>query len=1830
MRNVLPVPAQSNLIDYQKLVDKLNLIYSGSISGTYSPPQNNTNIQFCLAKQDVFGNVYATTQHLTSLATIDPTEIDQIKTIATASQSLLTFPRTKYINIYLVDAIVAHNAFAYLPSAHGLDVDGIYFTRELLATTNTDNDLVLNQNITALAHEMGHYLGLFHTFGICDPVALIAGTPISVTCSCANADPFSDGDKVQDTQPMELHNQSCDLAVSSCGNSTSNPDFKHNYMDYVSYNCRYYFSAGQIARMQFMLDPTFGARKSLLSGASACSNCVAMNGYQPVITPITNTVFQLNQLESTTFTANFLNGTTAFTPTPSYTWSLQFLDSVVTPITSTNTTFSLNSSLSVGNYSLTLKADVGNGCFKTTTFLFSIVPNVSSDACVTLPDPTSAAGWGAWNRVYYKGGWSRATGAANSGYSYSTTVRTPIQSTTGDLGFEILNLADLATNDPNFNNITSPPPVSKIMRVGRKITGLPNLEDGAAYYVNFTFHPTPANCKYRIWYLGMSNITAGYSLPNNIVYQSFNTNQSGETSFGILSRCQFNSPVISNALTDLGMNENGYLIDNSNGGGGFINRTAKLYGLNDMVFNKIHSPLIGNNIDYDNVSLGATNYVRTKVWKYYDLDFSEFVDTPGQGSNMNTQVTLTLFARTNDAASALSHSYAYYGIECKGGGMPADITMDLPNIQLSCQAPATSNCAYTINLPRPKYVLDKPDNGKSYFAWINPIPTNTGSYTNLASLTVAFSVASPLTGAPGIFSPINADFNTYVNSIQTDDHYTNYQLKLCNNETPNASIYYKVTLKTLHKTLESIFRVTNGYKTNSPPCPERLGTIPSQSVIRYVCSNDPQFALEYNTTSFCSDELVILGTPKFKWKMKTCTDATCTSFTEDTEIPSAVGPILNVNPLNLTSCVTLFTRYTEYNDLFCGKSYFPEQTFTVYNTTSFNAGSFTPNTYDICINGLVKVDVKGFKLSLPNCSLPTAISPIGSYVKFDLVAANNDTAPSYLPSVTTSLASSPKTVNYDALTYDSQPDFTLFFSNINAGVNIFPTNGKKIIYLKITYHILGCTKIDFTPVIFHIVNSSEPGAIKVSGETCSTFSIANADPTPTLLNPSGVTNPTGTYGWEYATATGPFNQLPAIPGNPTPPAGMTLINYPFNLLTGSLPFSIRRVSYGLDSCSNPNSYTVPVTVTNVPNFATALSYCSGVTALPTAPQNGVTGNWSPTFVGTVAATTTTQYTFTVDGGCTPPITQQVAVTINFTPKPTVPMTGNSPTTQTVCNGSTIVELAIILNLSTATLKWYKNPGGPTDFTTGNPGGLITPAFMGQTAAPYFIYVAQIINGCVGTRIKIPLTITTTPPPTASTQSLCAGTTVASLVATGTGIIKWYSALTGDNFLEATKPLATGTYYASQTMNGCESTRTQVAVTVNTLIAVNDNFSTTPINGSLGGATSTSVFANDTVNGLPILNSNVIVAISSINPPTSNISINSGGIIVVVANTPASTYVVNYSISQNGCTSTATATLSIIIIPASITCDLCTFGDYVCYQTTPQTTTRSFYNGEGYHGWQEGQNSIIGPRVNGIFPTLSMAIINVSPNTPLPWWLTLNSNGTFNVAASAPVGGCHLLVKFCTIGSIINCTPYFDVYLSVGGISLNTFGYNLNHEGTTNCSPGPSLCPVNLLDGGYFCGSPLPNSSLVTITQQAPFYPGALMINPLGYIVAQGYAPTGTYTFNYQVCLEADPSVCSNATSVFYVVDNLRMANPNAFKETNTFDVIVAPNPSEGLFSLSFDKVLKENVILEVYNPVGQKVYVATIANVKEHQLPLYNLPSGSYILKIAYKDEIISKRIIKK
>lgn len=107
-------------------------------------------------------------------------------------------------------------------------------------------------------------------------------------------------------------------------------------------------------------------------------------------------------------------------------------------------------------------------------------------------------------------------------------------------------------------------------------------------------------------------------------------------------------------------------------------------------------------------------------------------------------------------------------------------------------------------------------------------------------------------------------------------------------------------------------------------------------------------------------------------------------------------------------------------------------------------------------------------------------------------------------------------------------------------------------------------------------------------------------------------------------------------------------------------------------------------------------------------------------------------------------------------------------------------------------------------------------------------------------------------PTASAQSFCSSIspTVADLTVTSGSSIKWYDASTNGNLLASGTVLTSGTFYASQTVSGCESTiRTSVAITLNS-------------NGAwIGGSSGNWDDANNWCGGIPNSNS-VSVSIPS--------------------------------------------------------------------------------------------------------------------------------------------------------------------------------------------------------------------------------------------------------------------------------------------------------------------------------------------------------------------------------
>ncbi len=154
----------------------------------------------------------------------------------------------------------------------------------------------------------------------------------------------------------------------------------------------------------------------------------------------------------------------------------------------------------------------------------------------------------------------------------------------------------------------------------------------------------------------------------------------------------------------------------------------------------------------------------------------------------------------------------------------------------------------------------------------------------------------------------------------------------------------------------------------------------------------------------------------------------------------------------------------------------------------------------------------------------------------------------------------------------------------------------------------------------------------------------------------------------------------------------------------------------------------------------------------------------------------------------------------------IPPAAPTAATQTFCGDATVGELTAS-GVATATFSWYAaaTGGSPLDAETV------------LTSGTY--YVSQTLNSCESTRVAVTVTLGGTASPTATAQTFCAGATVANLTATTlTGAtVNWYAA-SGNDPLAATATLQSGTYFVTQTVNGCASLPTEVAVTINTTAA----------------------------------------------------------------------------------------------------------------------------------------------------------------------------------------------------------------------------------------------------------------------------------------------------------------------------------------------------------------------------------------------------------------------------
>ena len=193
-----------------------------ALQGTNGAPGTDTQIEFFLAEVDPAGNPTNGITYTNNGSWFNDNG---------SYWNTLAWDPDRYLNIY---TNTAGGALGYVST----------FPQEGGAGSNSDRVVILYSTFgdcatlfpfnlgRTLTHEVGHYLGLFHTFqGGCGG-------------NCSNS-----GDLICDTNSQSFPNSGCG-SPSSCGSL----DPVHNYMDYSDDACMYEFTPDQARRMRCSLE----------------------------------------------------------------------------------------------------------------------------------------------------------------------------------------------------------------------------------------------------------------------------------------------------------------------------------------------------------------------------------------------------------------------------------------------------------------------------------------------------------------------------------------------------------------------------------------------------------------------------------------------------------------------------------------------------------------------------------------------------------------------------------------------------------------------------------------------------------------------------------------------------------------------------------------------------------------------------------------------------------------------------------------------------------------------------------------------------------------------------------------------------------------------------------------------------------------------------------------------------------------------------------------------------------------------------------------------------------------------------------------------------------------------------------------------------------------------------------------------------------------------------------------------------------------------------------------------------------------------------------------
>jgi len=197
----------------------------GALAGSNGAPGTDSAIRFELASTDPNGNPTNGITYSTNNTWFND---------GGGYYNSLAWDPHNYLNIYTNNG---GGALGYVPNIPQGGIVGQALDRIVLLWSTVGNNAPIGPPFhlgRTATHEVGHYLGLEHTFN----------------GGCGGASCYNSGDLLCDTNPESTPTNGCPGNKVTCGS----PDPIHNYMDYSNDNCMWEFTPEQINRMRCTLE----------------------------------------------------------------------------------------------------------------------------------------------------------------------------------------------------------------------------------------------------------------------------------------------------------------------------------------------------------------------------------------------------------------------------------------------------------------------------------------------------------------------------------------------------------------------------------------------------------------------------------------------------------------------------------------------------------------------------------------------------------------------------------------------------------------------------------------------------------------------------------------------------------------------------------------------------------------------------------------------------------------------------------------------------------------------------------------------------------------------------------------------------------------------------------------------------------------------------------------------------------------------------------------------------------------------------------------------------------------------------------------------------------------------------------------------------------------------------------------------------------------------------------------------------------------------------------------------------------------------------------------